>query len=45
MTAEHKDHKIMEAKTFEAIKRVRTYSGVELKGKELGQQLGVRWLA
>lgn len=30
--------------TDEAIKRIRTYSGVELKGKELGQQLGVRWL-
>ena len=27
-----------------AIRKVRTYSGVELKGKELGQQLGVRWL-
>lgn len=40
----NKEHEEIEVKTFEAIKRVRTYSGVELKGKELGQQLGVRWL-
>lgn len=30
--------------TFEAVKRIRNYSGSEYKGKELGQQLGIKWL-
>jgi len=38
------DHKEIERVTFEAIKRLRNYSGTEYKGKELGQQLGLRWL-
>lgn len=38
------DHKDIERLTFEAVKRIRTYSGQELKGKLLGQQLGLRWL-
>lgn len=37
-------HKEIELLTFEAIKRIRNYSGMELKGKELGKQLGIRWL-
>ena len=38
------DNKEIEKLAFEAVKRIRNYSGSEYKGKELFRQLGIRWL-